>query len=292
MTFLSKKFYTFFFVCLSILLWGCTEDTSEDFILDPDSELLHGLFPNDQAQNDSAAANLAHGIYLIVHPQAKYQLSFDVDPNYDAPELQLFRIYTEKSSKKNIYQQVRALEPQIVNNRYVYEFICEENEAIRWATSLVLDENYYPGKTSNIRLTGEGAFSDHFSINLIVVGNIEDEVKEDNDGFTIKEFAANLLSSFRKYYSSVTIDTLYLKFAHEHPTLGTKYPKDEPWIADPNSEDIMLSELGGWPGSESALDIVLVHHIKSEGILGTSGLFSGNMGEVQRNVPFHVLRFR
>lgn len=274
MFFFGKKICALVILCLSILFWGCDDDQSTEKILPPDIDPFFTLFPNDRAQNDSAAANLTHGIFIPVHPRATYQLSFDVDPDHDAPELQLFRVLVNTERQTYIYKQVRTLKPKVVAGRYVYEFICEENSANLWATSLSLDKDFFPGKVSNVRLTGEGAYSDHFSINLIAVGNIEDEI----EGYTLKELATSMLKGFRKYYSSVTIDTLYIKHAHEHPTLGKKYRKDEPWISDVNSDDMMLSELGGWPGSENALDIVLVHYINGNGILGYSDLFSGNMG--------------
>lgn len=273
MTFFSKKICALFFLCLSTLFLGCADEESAADILSPDQYPTFTLFPNDQAQNDSAAANLAHGITMIVHPKATYQLSFDIDPNYEAPELQLFRILVNTTNSTMHFKQVRSLEPKVVAGRYVYEFICEESAATQWGTTLALDGDYYPGKVSNVKLTGEGAYSDHFSINLIVVGNVEEEIED----FTLEELASNMLTSFRKYYKSVTIDTLYLRHANEHPTLGKNYPKDEPWISQ-YDENMMLSELGGWPGSENALDIVLVHYINASGILGYSDLFSGNMG--------------
>jgi hypothetical protein len=43
----------------------------------------------------------------------------------------------------------------------------------------------------------------------------------------------------------------------------------------------LLTELGGWPESDStynALDMILVHRIESEGVLGYSPLFGGSLG--------------
>lgn len=270
-----KKFCALYFLGLMILLAGCGEDSSHEFTLYPDSGLAFGLFPNDYARNDSSAANLAHGITLMVHPNATYQLSFDVDPNFEAPKLQLFRIYISKDGEELRAQKVRSLEPVIQNGRYVYSFVCEERESALWATSLYLDGTYYEGKVSNIRFTGNGAYSDHFSINLILVGNVEDDLED----FTIDELASGLLSEYRKHYTTVTIDTLYINRAEKHPKLGSKYPASEPWIAGRSSDDIMVSELGGWPGIENALDITLVHFIDQEGILGYSNLFSANLGK-------------
>ena len=254
---------------------GCADDDSQEVVLYPDSSLIQGLYPNDYAQNDSAAANLAHGITLSVHPKATYQLSFDVDPSFEPPKLQLFRIVFNKDSTDVWAHMVRSLEPVVANGRYIYSFVCEENANAIWATSLLQDDTYYQGRVSNIRFTGDGAYSENFSINLILVGNIEEEL----DSFTVSELSTSLLQEFRKHYSSVTIDTLYINRAEEHPTLGSKYPANKPWLAGYSSEDTFLSELGGWPGIENALDIVLVHRINNENILGYSKLFSGNLGK-------------
>ena len=272
-----KKFCVLFFLNIVLFFAGCAEDDSTEYTLYPDNTNLYfrKLFPNDQAQNDSAAAYLAHGITLIVHPQATYQLSFDVDPNFEAPTLQLFRLVLSEDQTEWYPYKVRSIEPTIDHGRYVYSFMCEEKAQTDWATSLELDETYYKGRVSNIRLTGDGAYSDHFSINMILVGNIEQEIED----FTIDELASNLLKEFRKQYTSVTIDTIYINHAAKHPTLGKKYPANEPWLAGYSSKDHFLSELGGWPGIENALDIVFVHYINDEGVLGYSNLFSGNLGK-------------
>lgn len=271
-----KIFCVLFFLVSFQFFVGCSEDSERELILYPtNKDLLHKLFPNDYAKNDSAAANLAHGIKLYVHPKATYELSFDIDPNYEAPTLQLFRLFESKDQSGLQASKVRSLEPVIDHGRYVYSFICEENVSTLWATSLVLDETYYPGRVSNIRFTGDGAYSDHFSINMILVGNIEQEIED----FTIDELASSLLKEFRKHYTTVTIDTLYINRAEKHPTLGSKYPANEPWLAGYSSKDFFVSELGGWPGIENALDIVLVHYINNDGVLGYSNLFSGNLGK-------------
>ena len=271
-----KKICVLFFLVAIQFFAGCAEDDSEDFTLYPNNKyLVHKIFPNDYAKNDSASANLVHGIKLFVHPKATYQLSFDIDPNFEAPTLQLFRLFESKDKTTLQASKVRTLEPVIENGRYVYSFLCEENTSATWATSLVLDEDYYPGRVTNIRFTGDGAYSDHFSINMILVGNIEQEI----EGYTINDLASSLLQEFRKHYSSVTIDTIYINRAEKHPIWGSKYPSNEPWLAGYSSDDYFLSELGGWPGLENALDIVFVHYINQEGVLGYSNLFSGNLGK-------------
>ena len=139
-----KKFCVLFFLNIVLFFAGCAEDDSTEYTLYPDNTNLYfrKLFPNDQAQNDSAAAYLAHGITLIVHPQATYQLSFDVDPNFEAPTLQLFRLVLSEDQTEWYPYKVRSIEPTIDHGRYVYSFMCEENAQTDWATSLELDETY------------------------------------------------------------------------------------------------------------------------------------------------------
>lgn len=258
---------------LMALVSGCSTDSDSDpVVLIPDNARLFEMFPNDMAVNDSAAANLSHGIMLNVHPNGHYVLSFETDSSLGIPNLQLFRLFVNKAGSYSV-SQVRVLKPKVDGNRYEYAFTCEENKATYWITSLELDGRFYQGPIRNLQMTGEGSYSDHLSLNLTVVGNVPERL----DGFTVEELAENLLSSYRKFYTSVVVDTLYVNYAHEHPTLGNKYPANEPWVA--SGDDMMMSELGGWPGREKALDIILVHYIDDEGVIGYSNLFSGNLGE-------------
>lgn len=259
------------------ILFSCTIGPDEtEFNLLPDNVLRYRLFPNDMARNDSASADLAHGLTMVAHSKAVYELSFDVDSTIGkAPTLQLFKTFA-KPDKPNYVSlvKVKNVSGKNENGRYVYRFSCDGIGKAIWAMTLEQNKTYYAGTTNNVRLTAEGAYSDRMSLNLIVVGNVASRL----DGFTLDELASDLLSTMRSYYTSVTIDTLYVRYADEHPTLGSKYPADKPWIAGWSSDDKMLSELGGWPGVENALDIVLVDYINDNGILGFSNLFSGNMG--------------
>lgn len=255
------------------LFAGCSVESEADIRLLPDNGVRFILFPNDLAQNDSISKNLAHGVRILVHPNASYELSFDADGK-TPPILQLFRLF-EKNDTLYAGNKVRELEGRVVNGRVVYDFVCEENEATYWATSLLDDDTFYNRPTPNVKLVADGFYSDHFSINLIAVGKI----KPTADSVDVDGLANLLLQAFRKYYTSVTIDTIYVRYAHEHPTLGYKYPANEPWLAGKSSEDMYLSELGGWPEKEveSALDIVYMHRIEQDGILGYASLYSGNL---------------
>lgn len=270
------KFFLFFLL-FSVFLVGCTSVDSpswedRDFI--PISTLSFALIPNDGVVSDSVDANLAEGVSFYVHPKAHYELSFDKDESRPAPHLQLFRMFWSDEISSYSASKVRNLDPEEKNGRYVYSFTCGENKNAIWLTSLNDGDDFYDGKTRNVRLKAWGEYSDHFSLNLIAAGKIKDlDVSMDS-------LARMLLEGFRKYYTSVTIDTVYVRYAHEHPELGSKYPANEPWVAGASSEDELLSELGGWPesGVNSALDVVLVHRFKSEGMLGLSNVFGANLG--------------
>ncbi len=270
-----KNVFAFVFAIFMMCFVGCSTESSDPVVLYPDNGLSFMMFPNDMAKNDSAAAALSHGLLLVVHPNASYEISFDADPAIsEPPEMQLFRLkvsFVESSGFRAT--QVRNLKAEKDGNRYVYRFVCEESEKMYWAATLMQNDTYYKGSTKNIRFMGDGAYSDHMSLNLIVVGDVPSQL----DGFTVDELAAEMLANYRKFYTSVTIDTLYVNYAHEHPEIGQRYPADVSWIAGRTNSDMMMTKLGGWPKIRNALDIVLVDFIDELGIMGYSNLFSGNM---------------
>lgn len=279
------------FLGLLCVLCGCfftscseTVSADDERILPPDTSrsIDYRLYPNDMAKNDSAAANLARGIALYLHPGASYTLSFDIDPSQPIPELQLFRTYNIKGVEGRLgFTKVRSLLPTVIGNRYVYSFICGENKMSVWFTSLGVNGEYYKGTVNNISLTGIGTNSDHFSINLIVVGAMENTL----DGMNTNELANYMLKLFREKYYGVTIDTLYVRYAHNHPTLGSLYPANQPWVAGMSSEDVFVSDLADWPEKElqSSLNIMLVHSIGTNDIMGFSHLFAGVLGSGREN---------
>jgi len=260
-------------VLIAAFLSACYNDGDTEATFKPNNGLSFGYFPNDKANNDSVAANIAHGVQIMVHPQASYELSFDA-ASEEAPLLQLFRIVTHSDGAHYTPYKVRSIPGVLIEGRFVYRFTCEENSMATWASTLSLDGNYYDGPVKNLRFTATGAYSDHMSLNLVVTGKIEDLLTD----FTIDELATEMLASFRKYYTSVVIDTLYVRYSGDHPTLGQKYSSDKPWIAGVSSDDVFVSDMGGWPGIENAVDLVLVRYINEAGVLGYSRMFSGNMG--------------
>lgn len=260
-----------FAASLAVLLAGCATESEESDLL-PDNQVAFWMFPNDGALSDSVDQNLTHGIILEVHADAEYTLSFDADEEAGAPTLKLYRL--RRVSQGAIPSKVRSLKASLENGRYVYRFLCEEKDAAEWATVLQKDGKYYQGSTNNTRFTGDGAYSDHLSLNLVLVGNVEQKLS----GYTKEDLASAMLARFRQFYTGIVIDTLYVNYAENHPTNGKQFPSNEPWIAGRSDDDIMMSKLGGgWSGADGALDLVLVHYIDEVGLLGYSYLFSGNL---------------
>lgn len=272
--FCLEKIFLFFVFAVCLVACGTVEppETDERFV--PDGNLKFTLIPNDNVPGDSIDANLAHGVRMFVHPKAEYELSFDKDVYaQDKPQLRLFRVYWNERIKNYAPSWVRTIDPTEENGRYVYKFVCGESDRSIWITSLNDGDDFYKGRTRNVRLKASGAYSKHFSLNLIIAGKIKDlDVSYDS-------LARMLQHGFDRFYTSVKVDTVYVRFANEHPIIGKRYSKSEPWIAGRSSEDQMMTELGGWPEPDvyDALDIVLVHRFKQDGLLGLSDLFGANL---------------
>ena len=195
MSFLSYiKKWSLLFLPVS-LFFACSDEIStadDEYTVFPDNDYFFSYAPNDYAANDSISANLTHGVKLMVHPKASYELSFKKDPSVsDVPELQLFHLYLNEDSTAYYGKKIRSLHPVENNGRYVYNFDCEEKDIAEWATSLSVDGEFYKGRTDSVRWIGRGSFSDHFSLNLIVVG--EHTLTSDDVG--AEELARKTLSA-------------------------------------------------------------------------------------------------
>lgn len=260
-----------------MLFQGCSIE-DKDVILYPTNGISFFFFANDRAERDSIEANLAYGTYFKVHPQGSYKISFDVDPYFSSPILQLHRLSFNKERTQYTARRVRNLKATEINGRWEYSFVSEESNIAYWATTLLGEEDtYYQGRVENFMFEGEGGYSNSLSLNLIIVGSFEGTA----DSLNEKQLASQLLASFRKAYQGISIDTIYIQYAENHSSIGYQFPKNEPWLAGTSSDHVMLDELGGWGSGNTynALDFVLVHRIDTlTGILGLSTLYSANLG--------------
>lgn len=271
-------FFTITFMWVFLGLLSCSSlSEDDDFILYPENaNLNYRLFPNDAAQNDSAANYLAQGIILRVSPGGNYTLSFDADSVLPPPQLQLFRVY---SRGEDYYaKNVRLIEPEVLNGRLIYRFVCEESNPNQWITSL-LGENktYYEGKINHLSFEGEGVYPESFSLRLIRTGLYTGT----SDSLSFEELGEKIYENFKNYFSGIKIDTLYL--AHAEDIAGeVAYPPDEPYVlpyvAKDGEANFYLDLTVAKDYRESAaIDIVIGHSIDVEGVLGYSALFAGKM---------------
>lgn len=280
MHFISKKRITLFGLFLFFLFAGCSESsTNGSQILYPETGLHFMAYPNDRAQNDSLAFYLAKGIFLKVHPVTNYQISFEKDQTQSSPEMQLFRLIFNNDSSTYRLKLVRKIKAEEQEGRLFYSFTCEESQRSYWAATL-LGENgsYYLGNVKNFLFEGGGSFSNHLNLNLIVTGKYGGTA----DSVSEEQLARTILNTFRTYLKpgGIEVDTIFIRRAENHPELGPRYPSGKPWYAGTSSKDYLLSELGGWPEDlvYDALDLILVHRIDEESVLGYSLLFGGSLG--------------
>lgn len=279
------KFFSFLQIMLVALcgaLVGCdifeSEPSSGEFILYPKNELSFKLYPNDAAFSDSVAANLAKGVVLLVSPGSSYKLSFEADESNLPKELQLFRSFEKQNNF--YYQIVRHVKGNFENGRMVYEFTCAENFASEWFTTLRgKEKSFYEGSIKNVKFEGEGLYSNSISLNLVVTG----EFTEMSDSISIDSLAKALRNSFAMMYK-LKIDTVYISNAADNAN-GAKYPKNRPFVVPYSTarmlDEVSYSDLAVWEdkAKSKALDIMLVHRIDKDAVLGYSFIFGRSMME-------------
>lgn len=263
---------------MTLLLAACAEDVSDETEwVEPVSTKIVMLYPNDKAVSDSVDGYLSKGVVFPVHPSAKYVLSFDWDgASAELPQLQIYRIQNE-----SFLRGVRNLEPQLRNGRLYYEFTCDESTPTRWVTALAVGNRLFTGSTKNVHLEAEGAYSDHVTMSLVLTGRLN----LFRDSIDVDEFAARLLEEFRRTYTSVVIDTLFVRYAEDHPTAGREFPANNFWIENVFAET-SIGKLGDWPGfaSQSVVTLALIHGYSEEGMLGLSEQFGATGDATDRVV--------
>lgn len=272
------RLFALFFLSLNFLACSDVADGSSEPKLYPVSAAgAYQLFPNDSAANDSAEAWLSQGVFLRVQPEGAYALSFDAVTSATAPVLHIFRVVAlSEDSWRPVW--IKSVEARLENGRWHYDFECAETEASEWSVVLESDGDYWSGPVQNLHFAGQGSYSDTLRINLIVAGDFGGF----SDSVSLDEVSALLLQRFRSDWGpvGVVIDTLVVRRASAHPSLGSQYPDDKEVLANYDSYGISTDALGGWPedGLYNALDLVLVHRFADDGLLGLSPLYGGSLG--------------
>ncbi len=274
-----KKYSAFFAVWGISIFTGCSDFSDEESSIPiryPQISADFLLYPNDSASNDSAAAHLATGVYLMVAPGASYELSFEIPENADLPELQIFRPYQENGeSYINFAFRVKG---HLENGRAVYAFESNAREPdIRIATLRGSGTDFYTPTIQNIHYAGSGIYSESFSLHIVQVGAYTGI--EEND-VSFDSLAHAIYKEFKAQYKGILIDTFYVSKASEHPQVGGDYPSDKKYIDDYGYD--FYSGLTAWPQEEhktNALELFVVHSIDAEGVLGYSTVFGQNMAD-------------
>ena len=116
-----------------------------------------------------------------------------------------------------------------------------------------LDYSFY-----NVSLVGVGDYSDHLSLNLIVAGAFDSTA----DGKSVDSLARAIGQSIHNYFD-IQVDTVYISYAYEHPSVGYMFTKDSVMYVGSSRIIDSLSEPWGESGKDGAFDIVLVDYIDS-----------------------------
>lgn len=274
--------YRYFGVFIILLLGSScsllTDSTDNDIPIPLSEATAFQLYPNDSAANDSAAKWLSQGVLLRVHPQALYTLVFDTVAHTRPPKMYLYRMVD--SQKKGYWNPVKMKQvlAQQVGERWQYDFECQETEATRWSVVLADGSDYWNGPVRGLNLSGQGEFNEHFSVNLIVAGHFGGF----SDAVSIDSAAKMLLAGFRTQLagSGIIVDTVTVRLASAHPTLGAAYPDNRQIQGSYSDQGLSTDVLGGWPEAAlyGSLDIVLIRQFVWDGVLGLSTLFGGSLG--------------
>ena len=254
------KIYCFFLIM--ILLGACTEssvdeDVGDDVQFSYDAKFF--LTPNLGGIRESIDVNIKNGVGVRLSPGGRYSLYAKIDSIDVEPLLFIDGAKCCDCGCRGIHE----------GNHLQFDFFCNVDKPTLVTLSLK-SENEEILETSfhHVRLDGEGVYSDHLSLNLIVVGALGGF----SDGETIDTLAKNI-GQFVQEIFEVKVDTVYVSFANEHPKVGYLYPKDSALFIQSHEDVFDLSEPWNVPEKDNAFDIVLVKDFFNGSTTGQSRPF-------------------
>lgn len=239
------------------------------------SSSMLDITPNDWAAQDSAGRRLANGgAYLRVIPGGSYTLSFNKTSGHQAPVLYLQQI-TTRSNRKTYY--VPAVDTL---GRWFYSFTLPESRTNALASYLTAlynesDCSLFAEETPQVHLSGFGSYSSHFEVNLIIMG----KYMGTSDGLSAEALAEALKSRFNLAFSGsdVTVDKVNLLYSTDHPTYGSSFSEDEPYVLAASLYQTDYEQVSNWSGYENSLDIILGYYINKENVLGFAPRFGASL---------------
>lgn len=256
---------------LSFMLFSCAEN--EEIAVPPGPQAgSFTLIPNSHEPGDSVASILSQGAFIPAYNGAQYNLSID-SLDDKAPVLRLYGLV--RNGEKWNYEKADRVDATTSQSRWNWSFSATNSKYEGYLTVLERDEKRWDGAVKGLLLEGQGVYSAHFSVNLWVTGSYFPTVGDETE----YQLASLIQKTLRQFYSQagVSVDTVRILYANEHPIVGSRYPNDVPVYSD--GLEARFDSLGyGLTGdANEALDLVLVGGFTEAGMLGVSPLLGRNL---------------
>jgi hypothetical protein len=237
-----------YLILVSLLYWACSESGVDAEERNPSGKGYFFLAPNVHQLSDSIDDRIGkEGVRTRLSPGGKYTLvafndSLDVEPVLFVDSIKCCE---------------GGCSGHREGNRLLFYFSCELSEPayailqLKDACGNFLEYSFY-----DVSLVGEGDYSDHLSLNLIIAGAFDST----SDGKTVDSLARAIGQSVHHYFD-IQVDTVYISYAYEHPSVGYLFTKDSVMYVGSSLIVNSLSEPWGESGKDGAFDIVLVDYI-------------------------------
>ncbi|GEM_PF-3176711 len=256
---------------LSILFVSCAE--KEEVAVPPGAQAgAFTLIPNSYEPGDSVASILSQGAFIPAYTGAQYNLSMD-SLDDQAPSLRLYGLV--RNGDHLTYEKADRVEATSQQGRWNWSFVASNSKYEGYLTVLEREEARWEGSVQGLLLEGQGVYAPHFSVNLWVTGKYFAPAGDESD----TALAAMIQTTLRQFYgqAGVTVDTVRLLYAEEHPLVGARYPSDVTVFSDGLESRFDSLGYGLTGDANEALDLILVGGFTEAGMLGVSPLLGRNL---------------
>ena len=246
-------------VLVSLLYWACSESGVDAEGRNPSAKGHFFFAPNVHQLSDSIDDRITkEGIRTRITPGGKYTLIAYSDSVDVEPMLFVDSIKCCEGGCSGKHE----------GDSLLFDFSCVLGQPA-YAILSLKDKNgdYLTNSFHQVRLDGIGIYPDKLSLNLIIAGAFDSTA----DGVTIDLLAKKIRQTLQGIYD-VQVDSVYVSYASEHPTVGHLYPRDT-FLSVKTFKDVDdLSEPWGVSEKDNAFDVVLVNGIAGS-VAGQSSSF-------------------
>lgn len=238
---------------IAVFFYGlnaCTEYGVENHDEDQSFKGYFILYPNAHQLSDSLDERITReGVRTRLSPGGHYSLFAKIDSIDVEPVLFVDSIKCCEGGCSGKHE----------GDDFRFDFSCMLNEP-SYAILSLKDQNHNNLKAtiSRVLLDGEGVYSDHLSLNFIVAGAFDSTA----DGESIDSLAKGIAQYIQDIYN-IQIDTSYISYAYEHPSVGYMFSKNPTLFVDSLYVVNSLREPWGDLEKDNAFDIVLVDRVDS-----------------------------